>query len=184
MPNDQARKELADGVAILDDFNAVGDLYESLKVFDHVRERSLHEFGLELRVDKCVVYMPRETQEAATPEQLEAMQAACAERGLRITDRIESLGVMHGSTEDVELFCEEAVNESESFFQALEHPDLPTQHASLLLRYCQVPRLGYLARTVHPDQLEAAAKRFDLRAIRCWQTIHGLTEDDINRIIF
>src|SRR4051794_18143469 len=56
---------------------------------------------------------------------------------------------------------------------------MPVQHSSLLLRCCQLPRLGYLARTAHPDQLTPAAQRFDQRAVRCWKTIHRITDEDL-----
>ncbi len=56
---------------------------------------------------------------------------SCTERGLRVTARTESLGAMHGSPADVSEFCNDAVQASDFFFDALEHPDLPVQHASL-----------------------------------------------------
>jgi hypothetical protein len=36
---------------------------------------------------------------------------------------------------------------------------------ALLLRYCAIPKLGCLARTIHPNQLEKPADRFDLMAL-------------------
>jgi hypothetical protein len=73
-----------------------------------------------------------------------------------------------GVAQDVLDKCEErhiqAVTDPSSVILPVEHPELPVQYASLLLRCCQLPRLGYLARTVHPDRLAAAAERFDERA--------------------
>jgi hypothetical protein len=175
----QACAGLADGVSIQDDFTIVGTLEEAVKVFDYVCQHAKTDFGLELRVDKCEVYLPTESRAAATEEQLQTMLRSCTQRGLMVTDRTESLGVMHGSVAEVTEFCHDAVQSADFFFDALEHPDLPVQHASLLLRMCQLPRLGYIARTAHPDQLAAAAKRFDERALRCWQTIHHLTDADL-----
>lgn len=120
-----------------------------------------------------------DSRAAATEEQLQSMLRSCSDRGLRVTARTESLGVMHGSDADVSEFCHDAVQAADFFFDALEHPDLPVQHASLLLRCCQLPRLGYLARTAHPDELAAAARVFDQRAVRCWKTIHRLTDHDL-----
>ena len=175
----QARAGLADGVSIQDDFTIVGSMEEALKVYDYVKQHAQSDFGLELRVDKCEVYLPAESRAAATAEQLQSMLQSCAERNLQVSSRTESLGVMHGSIADVSDFCHEAVDSADFFFEALEHPDMPVQHASLLLRCCQLPRLGYLARTAHPDQLAAAAQRFDQRAVRCWQTIHRMTDADL-----
>lgn len=175
----QAREGCADGVSIQDDFTVVGTYGEAMKVFDYVKERSLREFGLELRVDKCEVYLPPETQQAASEPEMRTILEMCATRRLRVTHQMESLGVQHGTEEEIARFCEEATDSCEFFFEALEHPDLPLQHASLLLRNCQLPRLGYVARTAHPDQLAAAAQRFDERALRCWQKIHGNTDKDL-----
>jgi hypothetical protein len=179
---EQARAGLADGVSIQDDFTVVGTIEEALKVFDYIREHSLPGFGLELRVDKCQVYLPAETRAAATPEQMSSIQRACEQRQLQIGACMESLGVMHGSDDDIAHFCEDAVDSCEFFFEALEHPELPVQYASLLLRCCQLPRLGYLARTAHPDRLAAAAERFDERALRCWKTIHRISDADLSAL--
>lgn len=115
-------------------------------MFDYVQQHSLRDFGLTLRVDKCAVWLPGETLEAAGEEQQQRMRDACAARQLRIDSTMESLGVLFGRESEVASFCEAAVDDCEFFFRALEHRDLPLQHASLLLRACQLPRLGYVAR--------------------------------------
>jgi hypothetical protein len=68
------------------------------------------------------------------------------------------------------------------YFDALEHPEMPVQHASLLLRYCQLPKLGYLGRTMRPDRLKAAAARFDERALECWKQIHQIKDVDLDAL--
>jgi len=178
----QGAPGMVDGVSIQDDFTIIGDLEQAMRVFDYVQQHSLRDFGLTLRVDKCAVWLPDETLEAAGEEQQQRMRDACAARQLRIDSTMESLGVLFGRASEVASFCEAAVDDCEFFFRALEHRDLPLQHASLLLRACQLPRLGYVARTAHPDQLAAAAQRFDRRAQHCWMRIHRFTDEDLSAL--
>ncbi len=74
---------------------------------------------------------------------------------------METLGVMFGSNADIEQFCREAVTQSKEFFAALTHPELHTQMATALIRYCGVPKLGFLARTINPERIEDATREFD-----------------------
>src|SRR4051812_19272505 len=73
-------------------------------VSDYVCKHAKSEFGLQLRVDKCEVLLPEESRAAATEGQLQVMLRSCADRGLRVTSRTVSLGVMHGSPADVSEF--------------------------------------------------------------------------------
>jgi hypothetical protein len=162
------------GVAIQDDLAAVATWCEVLKVFDYVRAHA-HEYGLKLRVDKCELHLPPDTARGpGCADRLKEIQAACNERDLPITYRSESLGVMHGEDKDISHYCEDAVDASEEFFQALEHPE-----SMLLLRYCAIPRLGYLSRTTHPDRLRSAAQRFHERALSGFQRIAHITEEEL-----
>ncbi len=56
-------------------------------MFDYVQRHAKSEFGLELRVDKCEVYLPAESRAAATEEQLQSMLRSCTDRGLRAVPR-------------------------------------------------------------------------------------------------
>ena len=73
----------ADGVNIHDDFNVVGSLDQVLRVFRYVQAHSLADFGLELHVDKCQVYIPPETCDALSAEELKAMRHRSAFRRTR-----------------------------------------------------------------------------------------------------
>ena len=73
----------ADGVSIHDDFNVVGSLDQVLHVFRYVQAHSLADFGLELHVDKCQVYIPPETCDALSAEELKAMRHRSAFRRTR-----------------------------------------------------------------------------------------------------
>jgi hypothetical protein len=174
----QAIQGLADGVSIQDDFTILGTVQEAMKVFDYIAQHARTELGLELRVDKCEVYTPPEAWQDATSAQLEQLDSACGQRKLKIAKRHHWECCMNR----IQQFCAAAVDDSQFFFDALEHPEMPVQSAALLLPYYQLPKLGYLARTMHPDQLKAAAIRFDKRAVECWKKIHGITNADFNAL--
>ena len=57
-----------------------------------------------------------------------------------------------------------------------------TQASALLLRYCAIPRLGYLSRTTHPDRLRSSACRFDDRTLISFQRIAHITEEELNAL--
>jgi hypothetical protein len=106
----------------------------------------------------------------------------CRTRGLSHDTRMESLGVMFGSEAAVRAHCEAAVDASAHMFECLTHPAMPTQTASLLLRYCALPRLGYLARTTHPDVLLEPARRFDRMALQAQMTILHQTDESLTAL--
>jgi len=143
------------GVSIQDDLSIIGPADEVMKVYDYILQHAASEFSLELCIEKCQVYIPTTVNDSTSIIDM------CRARKLHHDDHMESLGVMYGSDEQVEQYCEKSVSDSELFFRALTHPEMPAQIASSLLRYCGIPRLGYLARTAHPDRLHTAAKRFD-----------------------
>jgi hypothetical protein len=82
---------------------------------------------------------------------------------------------MLGSDATVSEHAESVADSHEQLFQKLEHPSMPTQIGLLLLRYCALPRLSFLARTVPPALLHSAASQFDARVLRCF---HILTKID------
>jgi hypothetical protein len=49
----------------------------------------------------------------------------------------------------------------ERFFEALTHPAMPAQVGYSLLRYCAVPRMSFMARTVQPHLFRNTAELFD-----------------------
>lgn len=149
------------GISIQDDLNIVGPAAEVMAVYDYILAHA-NEFGLELVPNKCQVFLP---DVGGATEDLHRLTDQCAERGIQLSDSMESLGVMFGFDEDIEAHAEAAVTASESFFAALSHEEMPVQTAFSLLRYCGLPRLGYLARTTHPERLDNAAQRFDQMTI-------------------
>jgi len=151
------------GFSIQDDFTLVGPSTQVMAAYDYLKQHAQAQLGLELVTAKCQVYVPPAT--AASPAVAARIQAQCNERQLPLAPHMESLGVMFGSDADVTAHCEGAVADSEHFFECLSHPAMPTQTAALLLRYCALPKLGYLARTTHPDMLAVPARRFDTMAL-------------------
>ena len=157
-------------VSIQDDLNLMGPYVQAFEAFDRVAAAA-PSHSLQLRVDKCVVYLP---PSLSAPDRA-AVQTECDKRNLRTSDKLMSLGVMHGSDAEVEQHCMAKVDSHERFFDLLCHPAMPVQSGFTLLRYCALPRLGYLARTTPPDRLRAAAARFDAMALRCF---HRLMQTD------
>jgi len=51
-------------------------------------------------------------------------------------------------------------------FTCLNHHDLPTQYAMLLLRMCALPKLNYILRTVPPSAISLLTKNFDGEVIK------------------
>ena len=92
---------------------------------------------------------------------------------------MEALGVMYGSDADIEQHCDAAVSESEFFFQAIGHKEMGTQMAFSLLRYCGIPKLGFLARTTHPDRIDEAALRFDQMAMDTCMRVLQMSKESL-----
>ena len=150
------------GFSIQDDFTLVGPAAQVLQAYDYIKSHAQTELGLELVTSKCQVYVPCSTAAQVATD----IHALCAARNLPHANSMESLGVMFGSEASVVAHCDSAVDDSARFFECVSHPAMPKQTAALLLRYCALPRLGYMARTAHPDQLAGPAARFDDMAQR------------------
>ena len=69
----------------------------------------------------------------------------------------------------------EMVRQSDKWFQRLsDNGFVSTQVAVLLLRFCGLPRLNYLSRTVKPSLTMAGFRVFDNGVRRCFSTITGV----------
>jgi len=163
------------GFSIQDDFTIVGPAEQVLRAFDYLKEHAHTDMGLELVAAKCQVYIPP----TVAADRLPAIHAACEEKSLRYASEMESLGVMFGPAAAVTAHCEAAVDASEHFFACISHPAMPAQTAAILLRYCAIPKLGYLARTTLPEHLLEPARRFDGMAMRAQLAILQQTDDSL-----
>ncbi|MDR3446587.1 reverse transcriptase domain-containing protein [Dyella sp.] len=168
------------GFSIQDDFTLVGPCAEVMLAYDHLAQHAHAELGLELVAAKCQVYLPPTTTAhlAAT----RAIHDQCAVRGLACDTKMESLGVMFGGRDDIVAHCDAAVDGSARFFECISHASMPVQTASLLLRYCAIPKLGYLARTTHPEPLTEPARRFDQMALRAQMAILHLQPESLSAL--
>ena len=162
-------------VSIQDDLTLVGPQDQVFAAFRVIQQQA-GQYQLTLRVDKCAVYLP---DTLADDEERSRVMHTCSTLGLAYSDSLETLGVMLGNEDAVAAHAEAAVRSHEPLFACLEHPAMPTQVALLLLRYCTVPRLGFLARTVPPEHFRAAAQLFDERVQRCFQTIVQLRPESL-----
>jgi Reverse transcriptase (RNA-dependent DNA polymerase) len=168
------------GFSIQDDFTIVGPAAQVMRAYDYLLAHAHAELGLELVTSKCQVYLPPPV--AACARTAAGIRDQCRTRGLSHDTHMESLGVMFGPEAAVRAHCEAAVDASTHMFECLTHPAMPTQTASLLLRYCALPRLGYLARTTHPDILLEPARRFDRMALQAQMAILHQTDESLTAL--
>ena len=162
-------------VSVLDDLTLVGPLPQVMQAYDRIKQLAAG-YHLNLRSDKCQVFVPPQLSDAAA---LAAIHAACAERALQHNTHIEALGVMFGTDNDVRSHASDVVSSHERFFAALTHPSMPVQIGFSILRHCGIPRLGFLSRTVPPKLFDAAARQFDQMARDCFD--HMMQIDAVSR---
>ncbi|MDR3548323.1 MAG: hypothetical protein P4M11_08695, partial [Candidatus Pacebacteria bacterium] len=167
-------------VSVLDDLTLVGPLDQVMRAYDYI---ALHaeEYHLQLRVDKCSVYIP--PADDLSPATRHSIEHACTSRQLRCLDRLELLGVTLGTAEDIHSHLTRSIDQHQKLFEYLHHPAMPTQIGFALLRYCALPRLSYLARTTLPEHMlrSEMAPRFDSMVIDCYHRIMGTTEEMSDR---
>ena len=166
------------GFSIQDDFTIVGPAAQVMRVYDYLKAHAQADLGLELVTAKCQVFLPQ----TLSADSIAPIQHMCAQRQLSHAFKMESLGVMFGPAASIAAHCESAVDGSEHFFACVSHPAMPVQTACLLLRYCAVPRLGYLARTTHPDLLLDSARRFDGLALQAQLTVLEQSDESLTAL--
>jgi len=160
------------GISVLDDFNIIGPVQDTMKVYDYIHAHA-PEDNLHLVPVKCQVFAP-------IPSLL--IETACRTRHLSQDTKMESLGVMFGSPADIAAHCMHIADNSDFFFMALAHPEMGTQEGYSLLRQCGQPRMNYLARTTYPELLDRAAASFDKHALSCAMTIFGQSERSLDAL--
>ena len=160
-------------VSIQDDLTLIGPPEQVFTAFDRIVDLSSN-YHLKLRIDKCAVYVPpclvNESDHSAVLQ-------SCTARKLAHFDHLESLGVLLGSDDAIETHIDTAIDSHEHLFRCLQHPSMPAQIGFSILRYCALPRLSFLARTTHPRNFLAGAKRFDARIIACFRSIMQIEAD-------
>jgi hypothetical protein len=166
------------GFSIQDDLTIVGPAEQVMRAYDYLKQHAQTDLGLELVTAKCQVYLPP----TITAQQEQSIGLLCSTRHLAYSRQMESLGVMFGPAASVIAHCNSAVDDSRYFFDCISHPSMHTQTASILLRYCAIPRMGYLARTTHPDLLFEPARRFDQMALAAQLTILQQTDESLTSL--
>lgn len=149
-----------------------------MRAYDHIVEHA-REYHLQLRVDKCSVYLPPADD---TPvETRRAIEAACASRQLKCLSQMELLGVMLGTDDDVRAHLTISIDQHQKLFECLRHPAMPVQIGYALLRWCALPRLSYLARTTDPMVMirPEMAPRFDLMVTSTFKAMMKVEHDPI-----
>jgi hypothetical protein len=157
-------------IAVIDDITIVGPLRDALRTFARLK-KALRELNLEMSASKCAAMHFG----AVVPE---GFKEACAEHGLQISDQLMILGVCVTDS-DIRrkewLFSQ--LDALKSDLKLLQHENMQTQTAMLLLRQSFNARFDYLTRVVpfsHAEMAEAL-RRFDGQILRA---LAGLLQVD------
>jgi hypothetical protein len=95
-----------------------------------------------------------------------------------ITDATVLLGTPMGSDNGaVQRLALAKVAEGASFFEALQHPLMPSSIADRLLRFCGTPRQVYLSRVGFPNEYSQALSEFDSQVDRAGARLLGEPSD-------
>ena len=160
-------------VAVLDDLTLIGPAEQVMIAYERIKSCA-PEYHMELQVQKCQVYLS--TDQMADPIEYSQIHQACADRNLRCDARLESLGVMFGTDDDIREHGMNVVESQAGMLAKLSHPAMPVQIGFQLLRYCALPRLSYMARTTPPDLFASAAAKFDSMLADCFTRLSGIDQ--------
>ena len=135
-------------LAYLDDMFFIGPLDDVITCLDDV-ESSLKKIGLNIAIEKCELFCNGLT----TPP--------CLNRAIRVVSSgIDILGIPFGQQQYVTESCLDIAKSGQSLCEQISSLNDP-QSGMLLLRYCHVPRINHMARSVCPTQLRSAARFHD-----------------------
>ena len=142
----------------LDDATIIGPKQDVISAYLEMKDR-LVNIGLDLREDKCEAYSP----------------SGIADWVLSIPIRdegLEILGTPIGSDSFVREKCIETVKCERDFLAKLPLLD-DMQSGLLLLRYCAVPKITHLLRTVPHSLIAEAAELHDTMIVKAFENIIG-----------
>ncbi|WP_309445785.1 reverse transcriptase domain-containing protein, partial [Dyella sp.] len=168
-------------VSVLDDLTLVGPLDQVMRAYDHIVLHA-HEYHLQLRTDKCSVYVPPTSDVGqAVDDTRGRIASACASRHLKCQSQMELLGVMLGTDDDVRAHLTSSIDQHQKLFECLRHPAMPVQIGYALLRWCALPRLSYLTRTTDPMIMvrPEMAPRFDRLVTDTFKAMMKIEHDAI-----
>ena len=140
----------------LDDAVVLGPKDNAVECYNLLKSR-MFDIGLELREEKCEAYSPLGISHWDLPVPVKS-------------DGVIILGTPIGHPSFIESCCKDQVNRAKLFLSQL--PKLnDSQSASLLLRYCGVPKISHLLRSVPPIVIDEAAKEFDCALLDTFEGI-------------
>ena len=154
-------------VAILDDIAVGGDLDHVMRAYDGLKERIERVLGSQVNAVKTVLLPCYDGP--PTPETL----AACARRRITIEpDGAKYVGAWIGRNDEAKAkFVMDVVQKHKSMFDALINPHLSVQAAMTLIRFCALPKINHLLRTMAPEHTVPAAKEFDLMVVKAMSAV-------------
>jgi hypothetical protein len=144
-------------VAVMDDFYIFGPSSDTILAFDRFDSSLANEnTGLILCRPKTVVLHPSSFDSK--------LISTFTSRNLQHTSS-SITGIGSILSRDHHVSSQWLVNQvpllHQSFFDLLNHPLLPSQHAFTFLRLCMLPRMNYWSRIFQPDVFSSAAEAFD-----------------------
>ncbi len=163
-------------VAILDDIASGGGILDVIAFYDRVKERIERDLGSKVNPSKTVLVLGYDGP--PTDETV----ALCAARGIKIEPKgAKYVGAFIGRDEEARRqFVVEQAEKHTSMFSALLNPHLSAQMATTLLRFCAMPVMNHLLRTMAPAYTRDGARAFDLMAVKTLATI--LHQPELSRI--
>jgi hypothetical protein len=149
-------------VAILDDIAVGGDLTDVMAAYDALKVRIERELGSRVNASKTVLVPGYDGP--PTPETI----AACQARNIVIEPKgAKYVGAFIGRDDEAKsAFVMGQVEKHASMFAALLNPHLPAQVAMTLLRFCAMPKMNHLLRTMAPEHTLGAAHAFDSMTVK------------------
>ena len=151
-------------IAIVDDCTAIcPDWRDSITVLD----RSLARMDITINRKKTRILWPH------TEPPPQELRAACAQRQIQLVlQSAEALGAVIGRDPDhVAAHAVGKVKSYDALFKAIQHPRMPAQVATGILRVCASNRFNYITRTQQPAYIKRAAQLFDERRTDVFNSI-------------
>jgi hypothetical protein len=148
--------------AVLDDFGITGPIKDAFAAYDRYAALcKTHDIILKPIKRRCL--WPHNNDPPAE------LVALCRERGINLVrGSMAVLGVWLGG--DLALIRGEvrkSVDNVDHLIECLLHPSMPTQIGLLLSRYCLLPQMNYMSRTLPPSCTMEGLRRFDEKIFDC-----------------
>ena len=146
--------------AYLDDVFLLGPAEKVLATFSQLDSAFSH-IHLQVAPEKCEIFSPSEIASLSVPS---SCQIPVTSDGMMVLGSPIGIHDYVSSTA-----CDIAGSGAQLCQELLQLDD--TQSSMLLLRYCHVPRLNFLARTILPGQLQLATSIHDQQSRSCFSAL-------------